>query len=143
MQALQFPRGNYYMIVCKAGDQALRMQENDHEKYEKSRVIGYQPNPSDNGQVFMIEKVGLGDDHYEIVNCVSALVFDEESKEIRLKRGKQSKDQLFMIEKAPIQAFHEYFWIKTSEKGDKALHLEGILRFGAFDPNNESFLFRF
>ena len=77
---MQFPRGNYYTIICKAGDMALRIQENDPSKYEKSRVIGTGLNPSDNGQVFMVEKVGLQDDHYEIVNCVSALVFDEESK---------------------------------------------------------------
>ena len=140
---MQFPRGNYYTIICKAGDMALRIQENDPSKYEKSQVIGTGLNPSDNGQVFMVEKVGLKDDHYEIVNCVSALVFDEESHQIKLKHGKQSKDQLFFLEKAPIQAFHEYYWIKTSEKGDKALHLEGILRYGNFDPNNESFLFRF
>lgn len=54
MDALQFPRGNYYMIICKAGDQALRVQENDPTKYEKSRVIGTQANPQDNGQIFMI-----------------------------------------------------------------------------------------
>lgn len=77
MDALQFPRGNYYMIICKAGDQALRVQENDPTKYEKSRVIGTQANPQDNGQIFMIEKVGLGNDQYELVNCVSTLVFDE------------------------------------------------------------------
>lgn len=77
MQALQFPRGNYYLIICKAGDQALKINENDHENFNKSRVRGDNPNPSDNGQLFMIEKVGHGDDHYEIVNCMSALVFDE------------------------------------------------------------------
>ena len=131
------------MVICKAGDQALRIQENDPSKYEKSRVVGTQPNPSDNGQLFMVEKVGLHDDHYEIVNCISALVFDEESKEIRLRRGKQSKDQLFAVEKAPIQAFHSYYWIKTSDKGDKAISLEGILRYGNYDPNNEAQLFRF
>lgn len=77
MQALQFPKGNYYMIICKSGDQALRIQENDPSKYEKSRVVGTQPNPSDNGQLFMIEKIGLNDDQYEVVSCISALVFDE------------------------------------------------------------------
>ena len=65
------------MIICKSGDQALRIQENDPSKYEKSRVVGTQPNPSDNGQLFMIEKIGLNDDQYEVVSCISALVFDE------------------------------------------------------------------
>lgn len=54
MQALEFPRGNYYMAICKAGDMAVRIQENDPSKYEKSRVIGTQPNPQDNGQIFMV-----------------------------------------------------------------------------------------
>lgn len=80
MDALQFPRGNYYQIICKAGDAALKIQESDPSKYEKSRIVSDKPNPQDNSQVFMIEKVGLGDDHFEIVNCVSALVFDEEGK---------------------------------------------------------------
>lgn len=97
MQALEFPRGNYYQIVCKAGDYALRIQENDPENFNKSRIVGTQPNNSDNGQIFMIEKIGLGDDHYEIVNCLSSLVFDEESHEIKLKSGKQSSDQLFAL----------------------------------------------
>lgn len=77
MQAMEFPKGNYYMIICKAGDMALRITENDQSKYEKSQVSGTGPNPSDNGQIFMVEKIGLADDHFEIVNCVSALVFDE------------------------------------------------------------------
>lgn len=143
MEALQFPRGNYYQIICKAGDQALRAAENDPGKSEKSRVVGAQPNPNDNFQVFMIEKVGHGDDEFEIVSAPSALVFDEEGKEIKLKVGKQSGDQLFAVVPAPIQAFHKYYWIKTNSKGKEALSLEGILRYGAFDPNSESQLFRF
>lgn len=64
MEALQFPRGNYYMIVCKAGNQALRVQENDPAKFEKSKIVSTQPNPQDNNQLFMVEKVGLSDDQY-------------------------------------------------------------------------------
>lgn len=132
------------MVISKAGDMALRIQENDPSKYEKSRIIGTQPNPQDNGQTFMVEKIGLKDDEFEIVNCVSALVFDEEKHEIRLKHGKQSSDQLFNVEQAPIQAFHKYFWIKTdAKKGKKAISLEGILRVADFDPNSEAQLFRF
>lgn len=54
MEALQFPRGNYYMIVCKAGNQALRVQENDPTKFEKSKIVSTQPNPQDNNQLFMV-----------------------------------------------------------------------------------------
>ena len=67
MQPLEFPRGNYYQIICKAGDMALRIQENDPKSYNKSRVVGTGVNPSDNGQLWMVEKVGLKDDQYEIV----------------------------------------------------------------------------
>lgn len=85
------------MIICKASEEALRIQESDPVKYENSRIIGTQPNPQDNGQLFMIEKVGKKDDDYEFVNCISALVFDEEGNEIRLKTGKRFSDQLFAI----------------------------------------------
>ena len=80
MEALQFPRGNYYQIICKAGDQALTAQEADPSKFDKSRVVVAQPNPQDNFQIFMIEKVGQGEDHFEIVSCPTTLVFDEEGK---------------------------------------------------------------
>ena len=76
MEALQFPRGKYYQIICKAGDMALRAQETDPSKFEKSRIGGAQPNPQDNFQVFMIEKVGQADDQFEIVSAPTALVFD-------------------------------------------------------------------
>jgi hypothetical protein len=33
MKALDFPKGNYYSIICKAGDQALRIQESDPAKF--------------------------------------------------------------------------------------------------------------
>lgn len=90
----------------------------------------------------MIEKIGLADDQYEIVNCLSSLVFDEESHEIRLKAGKQSKDQLFALEVAPIDSNPKYYWIKTdAKKGNKALAFEGILRIKEFDPNAPNQLF--
>ena len=95
--------------------------------------------------MFMVEKVGLADDHFEIVNCLSSLVFDEESQEVRLKHGKQSKDQLFALEVAPIESNPKYYWIKTdAKKGNKALAFEGILRIKDFDPNapNQLFIFQ-
>ena len=143
MDAMAFPKGNYYVVVCKAGEVALRIQENDPAKFEKSRVVQAPPNPNDNGQIWMVDKVGLEDDNYEIVSCISGLVFDEESKEIKLKAGKQSSDQLFHLEQAPIEAFHKYYYIKTKEGGSKALKMEGILRIADLNPNDDSFLFRF
>jgi hypothetical protein len=51
---MNFPRGNYYLIICKAGDQALRIQELDQLKRDKSRVIGAQIDKNDNAQIWMI-----------------------------------------------------------------------------------------
>ncbi len=56
----------------------MRIAENDPTKYEKSRVNGAQPNPQDNGQLWMVEKMEQGDDSFELVNCVSAFLCDEE-----------------------------------------------------------------
>lgn len=143
MEALQFPKGNIYMIVCKAGDRALRIAENNPDDFEKSRIVSADPNPQDLGQLFMVENVNGKEDGYEIVNLLSSKVFDEEHREIKLRTGKQKKDQLFLLEAAPIEAFHKYFWIKTSEKGKSALELEGLLRYKDFEMNNEGQLFRF
>ena len=97
MQPLQFPRGNIYQIICQDGNQGLRIQSNNPNEYNKARIVGAQPNANDAGQLFMIEKVGAGDDEYEIVNCQSNLVWDEEGQEIRLRYGKQASDQLFKV----------------------------------------------
>lgn len=79
MQALTFPRGNIYQIICQETGQALRVQGNDPNSFKDSRIISVGINANDLGQLFMIEKVGLQDDNYEIVNCLSNFVFDEES----------------------------------------------------------------
>jgi hypothetical protein len=50
----QFQSGSYYLIISKAGDMALRIKENDPEKFKNSQVVGVQPNPQDAGQLFMI-----------------------------------------------------------------------------------------
>lgn len=84
----------------------------------------------------MIEKVGADDDDFEIVNCQSNHVWDEEWSEVKLRFGKQSSDQLFKVEKAG-----NCFWFKTSSKGNKAICLEGGLRFKDFDPNAINQLF--
>ena len=114
MQALQFPRGNIYQLVGQESNQALRIQATEPHSYDKSRIVGVAPNPNDIGQLWMIEKVGHGDDEFEIVNGLSNLVWDEEGSEIKLRFGKQSKDQLFKVEKFQNNSF----WFKTSAKGD-------------------------
>lgn len=86
----------------------------------------------------MIEKVGQGEDEFEIVNCASNFVWDEEGKEIRVKYGKQSSDQLFKVER---QGGNNTFWFKTSAKGKEAVALEGVLRYKSFDPNVTNQLF--
>lgn len=58
MQPFYFPTENYYHIICKHGDQALRIQENDPTEYERSRILGCVPNKSDNGQLFMVTMLG-------------------------------------------------------------------------------------
>lgn len=64
MQALLFPRGNVYQIVCQDGNQALRLQATDHKGFDKSRIVGVAPNANDLGQLWMIEKVGFGEDEF-------------------------------------------------------------------------------
>ncbi len=54
MQALQFPRGNVYQIICQEGNQALRIQTNNPGEYNKARIVGVPPNAHDAGQLFMI-----------------------------------------------------------------------------------------
>lgn len=131
MQALQFPRGNVYQIICQDGNLALRIQATDYKGYDKSRVVGVAPNANELSQLWMVEKVGLKDDEFEIVNCQSNLVWDEEGQEIKLRFGKQNSDQLFKVERYNANSF----WFKTSEKGDTAVALEGVLRYKKFDPN--------
>lgn len=113
MEALQFPRGNVYQVVCAEGNQALAIQAHDPKDFKGSRIVGTAPNANDIYQLWMIEKVGHGEDEYELVNCASGNVWDEESGEVRLKPGKQSSDQLFKVQKAQ----NNTFWFLTSAKG--------------------------
>jgi hypothetical protein len=57
--------------------------------------------------------------------------------------GKQKSSQLFSLAKAPFPGFFTYYWIKEEDKSNKALVLEGTLKFGVFDPNAENQMFRF
>ena len=136
MQALAFPRGNIYQIICRDGNRALRIESNNPQEFDGCRIVGTQPNAHDLGQLWMIEKVGSGDDEYEIVNCQSNLVMDEEWGDIKLKFGKQNSDQLYKVEKVD-----NAFWFKTNSKGSSAASLEGILRRKDFDPNSVNQLF--
>jgi hypothetical protein len=135
MEALQFPRGTLYLIINKGNEQALKVQ--DTASHHHSRIDSAAPNPQDLTQLFFVEQVN--NDEFEFVNAVSGYCFDEESGEIRLKKGKKAKDQLFPLEKSPIPGF---YWIKTGKTTGKALALEGILRYKAHDVNDASQLFR-
>ncbi len=119
-----FPKGNLYQIICQDGNQALKIQANNPNDYNKSAIIGAAPDNNDLGQLWIIQKVGQGEDEFEIVNCQSNLVWDEEGQEIRLKSGKQNSDQLYKVERAQNNSF----WFKTSSKGTKAVALEGVLQ---------------
>ncbi len=137
MQALQFPRGNIYQIICCDGNQALSLQSKDAKGFKGSRIASSAPNANDIYQLWMVEKVGHGEDEFEIVNCASSLVWDEESSEIRTKPGKQSSDQLFKVQRNQNNSF----WFMTSAKATEAVALEGILRYKQFDSNAINQLF--
>jgi hypothetical protein len=77
---MNFPRGNYYHLMCRVNDECLRIQETEPSKREKSRVVSAAPNPEDNTQLWMIEKVGPTESDYEVVNCLSTLVMTGEHK---------------------------------------------------------------
>lgn len=62
MEALQFPRGNIYQIVSSENNQALTLQAKEPGQYKGSRISGSAPNANDIYQLWMIEKVGLGED---------------------------------------------------------------------------------
>ena len=74
MQADNFPKGTYYTIICKEGEQALKIAEADPKKYNKARIHHVPHNQNDDGQVFLVDEVKNG--AFEIVNCISGLVFD-------------------------------------------------------------------
>jgi hypothetical protein len=40
------------------------MEESDPSKHSESRIIANLPNKDDNTQIWMVEKVGAGDDEY-------------------------------------------------------------------------------
>ena len=60
MQADTFPKGTYYTIICKEGDQALKLGETDPKNYKKSRVVQAPHNQNDNGQIFLVDEVKPG-----------------------------------------------------------------------------------
>jgi hypothetical protein len=60
---------------------------------------------------------------------------------VHLRFGRQSNGQLFRVQPAPVQAFYNYFWIR-SHNGEEAVAMAGILRMAPFDSNSEAQLFR-
>lgn len=62
MEALQFPRGNIYQIVSCENNQALSLQSKEPGQFKGSRIASTAPNANDLYQLWMIEKVGLGED---------------------------------------------------------------------------------
>jgi hypothetical protein len=54
-----------------------------------------------------------------------------------MRFGKRNAEQLFKVEKISNNSF----WFKTSAKGDKAVALEGILKYKAFDENATNQIF--
>lgn len=64
--AMEFPLGTLYLIISNSysGEQALRIQANSPEEFDSARIVGTQPNPSDFGQLFMVEKTGMEEDSY-------------------------------------------------------------------------------
>ena len=135
---MEFPLGELYIIVNSA-EQALRIQSNTPEEFDNARVVACPPDGNDLGQFFMVEKTGMEEDSYEIVNCLSGNVFDEEGGEIRLRKGKQVADQLFKME----HANNDFYWIKCEEEGDRTVAFEGILRYKEFNPNDPAQMFKF
>ena len=132
--------GLYYAIICKAGDQSLRSEKTDPEHCDGSKIMNWNPNPNDDLQVWLFDQIEPG--QFEIVHCKSGLVMDEEKKEVKLKVGKQKKDQLFEVVPYTGQAFHKYYYLKTGEKKDQSLYLDGILRIAPLQEGNDQFLFR-
>ena len=123
MEALQFPKGEIYMIICKDADKAVSLAENDPSNYHKARLMNVDPNPQDMKQLFTIEQTSKKEDSFEFTCCAAGMVFDEEKNEIRLKKGKQKRDQLFAVVPANVPGNTQYFWIQTSKKGKEALEL--------------------
>lgn len=77
------------------------------------------------------------------MNIKSGLVITEDGKDILLEYWDRESTQLFAITDSKYPGFFPYYWIKTSEKGDRGLYYEGILKYGIFDPNAENHLWRF
>lgn len=125
---MQFPKGSYYQIISRENGQALKIQEGDSSKYHKSRIVTAPSNPSDDSQIFMVDKSVKGDNLYEIVNCASSLVLTEKNGEIILDVGAQKDNQLFSFEKCGIKGLEKFYWLKNKSDSNKSISLEGFLR---------------
>lgn len=77
MDPIQLPRGIYYNIICKATEQAIKVEASNANDHYKSKIVGCKTNPQDNNQVFMIEKLDIYGNDYEIVSCPTDYVLEE------------------------------------------------------------------
>lgn len=128
MQAEQLqplPKGNYYMIICKAHDKSVCVEESNYKNHKKSKLISSNTNPQDNNQIFMIERLDTYGTKYEIVCCASDYVFEEHNHHIVLANGNQSKHQLFSLMQAPSTKLHQYYIIRSTHNPNMAMALEG------------------
>ena len=134
-----FPKGAMNLIICKANEYALTIEQPHNPK--NSRIIGCKAEPEDSSQLWFIDQINNAD--CEFVNALCSYCFDEEKGEIRLKKGKQKDDQLFSIERVAFEGFYDYYWIKTEKHGKKAVCLQGVLKYVSFDDKDENQMFRF
>lgn len=128
MEVLQFPKGSYYQIIARENGQALKIQEGDSSKYFKSRIVTAPSNPTDDAQIFMVDKSVKGDNLYEIVNCASSLVLTEKNNEIILDIGAQKDNQLYSFERCNLKGLEKFYWLKNKSDSNKSITLEGFLR---------------
>ena len=96
------PRFTPFIIVNKDQDVAIVPQAQKHEDYPDCKIGHVNIDPSDDKQLWFIDKVGVDVDEYEIIHLRSNLVLTEDWGDIVLDKGKQKGKQLFSITKADI-----------------------------------------
>lgn len=72
--AEEFPGGTLYLIICKANELSLRIENT--QTHKDSRVTGAAPNPQDLSQLWFVERTK--DSAYEVVNALSDFCLDEQ-----------------------------------------------------------------
>ena len=54
--------GNYYLLICKANDQALRLAQSDPAEYAGSRIDCDKANENDMRQVWLLDNINKKED---------------------------------------------------------------------------------